>query len=121
MGFDVERAMSNVLGNMKSVVESCKVIGEPVVAGEKTIIPVTIVRLGFGMGGGSGTDKESGGGSGGGGGGGLCMTPCFLIVDAEGERIATLPSGSTGGITDVIGNLFGKSKSKLASKKASAD
>lgn len=112
MSFDIEKSMSNVLGNMKSVVESCKVIGEPVVAGEKTIIPVTVVRLGFGMGGGSGTDKESGGGSGGGGGGGLCMTPCFLIVDKDGERIATLPSGSTGGITDVISNLLGKSKRK---------
>jgi uncharacterized spore protein YtfJ len=110
MSFDIEKSMTNVLGNMKSVVESCKVIGEPVVAGEKTIIPVTIVRLGFGMGAGSGSEKETGGGSGGGGGGGLTMTPCFLIVDKDGERIATLPSGSTGGITEVISNLFNRAK-----------
>ena len=42
------------------------VFGEPVLAGDTTVIPVAEVRVGFGFGGGSGRGPDEEGGSGGG-------------------------------------------------------
>jgi uncharacterized spore protein YtfJ len=78
--------------------ESVKVIGDPVEAAGKIVIPAVVARVGFGAGGGFGHPRagEEGPGTGGGagGGGGITMTPVFLIVDAAGERILTVPDAS---------------------------
>ncbi|GAA4467631.1 hypothetical protein GCM10023189_51660 [Nibrella saemangeumensis] len=80
-----------------------KVYGEPIVAGQKTIIPVAKVTLGFGGGYGEGragrkgasteTD-ESGKGEGGGVGGGLIVQPQGIIeVTPDQTRYIPLRSG----------------------------
>jgi uncharacterized spore protein YtfJ len=73
-----------------------QVIGEPVNIEGKVIIPAVVARVGFGAGGGGGTspaedEAERAEGSGGGGGGAAVMTPVFLIVDDDGERLLTVP------------------------------
>ena len=67
--------------------------GDPVQAGERTIIPVARVRLsggwGFGRG---GPGAEAGAGSGGGGGGHLDATPIgFIEVGPTGSRYQEIP------------------------------
>ncbi len=60
--------------------------GEPVTAGERTVVPVARVRVsgGYGWGSGSGDDGD---GSGGGGGGHLDATPIgFIELDDAGAR-----------------------------------
>ena len=90
--FDVGETVGDIVGGLVKVVESVKVIGEPIEAAGKVIIPAVLTRVGFGAGGGSGTapahaqeeGEEEGGaasGSGGGGGGGLMLTPIFLVVE----------------------------------------
>ncbi len=93
-GFDTERLLDSIAGSMASLSESINVIGEPLEAAGKVIIPAVNVRVGFGAGGGSGTTSTTDQDSpqeGGGGGGGMTLTPLFLVVDAEGERILTVP------------------------------
>lgn len=97
--FDLAVVLEQVSGSLTKFSESLNVIGEPIQVGEKIVIPAVVARAGFGAGGGSGTcpSKEgepSAGGSGGGGGGGVLLTPIFLVVDSEGERLLTVPGAA---------------------------
>ncbi len=97
--FDPAVVLEQVSGSLTKFSESLNVIGEPIQVGEKIVIPAVVARAGFGAGGGSGTcpSKEgepAPGGSGGGGGGGVLLTPIFLVVDSEGERLLTVPGAA---------------------------
>jgi len=60
------------------------VFGEPVTAGDRTVIPVARVAFGMGGGGGQRGDSETGGG---GGGGGAVAVPAGVVeVSAAGTR-----------------------------------
>ena len=94
--FDAASFMKDVVSGLGALTESVKVIGEPVSIEGKVIIPAVVARVGFGAGGGSGTsageaEGEEDSGSGGGGAGAAVMTPVFLVVDDEGERLLTVP------------------------------
>jgi uncharacterized spore protein YtfJ len=125
MAFDFGEVLGNVVEGLMKTTEAIQVIGEPVQAGDKLIIPAVVARIGFGAGGGSGKsdgdedeEAQEGGavreanrpaagannseagvsgrrggesGAGGGGGGGVALTPVFLIVDEDGERLLTVP------------------------------
>jgi len=94
--FNVSDMLKDVANSVMQAANTAQVIGEPVVAGDKTIIPAVVTRVAFGAGGGAGTNKEAeetNEGAGGGGGGGVMLTPVFLIVDAEGEGLLTVPGG----------------------------
>jgi len=111
--FDVSGFMKDVVGGLMTVTDSVKIIGEPVTVGDKVVIPAVVAKVGFGAGGGTGTagpDDEGaqGQGSGGGGGGGVVMTPVFLIVDGDGERLMTVP-----GPFDAASSMFEKAKGAL--------
>jgi uncharacterized spore protein YtfJ len=96
--FDIGSFMKDIVSGLSTLTESVQVIGEPVEVGGKVVIPAVVTRMGFGAGGGSGSspaetdqpgERESG--SGGGGGGGMTMTPVFLVVDDDGERLLSVP------------------------------
>ncbi len=93
--------VTSIMDGMAKFAENVKVVSDPVQVGDKVIIPAVIVRMGFGAGGGSGKPPKeqsegAGEGSGAGGGGGLFLTPVFLIVDGEGERLLTIPGSGSG-------------------------
>lgn len=94
--FNVGSFMKDVVSGLATLTESVRVIGEPVSIEGKVIIPAVVARVGFGAGGGSGSSSaqsegEVDEGTGGGGGGLAMMTPVFLVVDDEGERLLTVP------------------------------
>jgi uncharacterized spore protein YtfJ len=63
------------------------VFGEPVIAGDKTILPVARVAYGFGAGGGAGGAGEKNKGEGGGGGGGVRINPAgVFVIDPAGNQ-----------------------------------
>jgi uncharacterized spore protein YtfJ len=93
--FDIGGFMKDVVSGLATLTETVQVIGQPVEVGGKIVIPAVVTRMAFGAGGGGGStpadqpgERESG--SGGGGGGGVQMTPVFLVVDDEGERLLTV-------------------------------
>ena len=83
----VSELMAETIEKIKEAVDANTVVGEPIVAGEITLIPVSKISLGFGTGGsemGGKTPKVMGENPfGGGGGAGLKVTPvCFLVINA---------------------------------------
>ncbi len=81
----VNALMENTLQRMKEMVDVSTIIGEPMVTGNTTLIPVSKVQYGFTSG---GTDLPSKQGSelfGGAGGGGVSITPIAFIVVENGK------------------------------------
>lgn len=108
-GFDTGAVLDRIAESVGKLAESVKIIGEPLTAGEKLIIPAVMARVGYGAGGGSGAQAgEEGGGNG--GGGFVSLTPVFFVVDAQGERIHTVPSGAETMISaaEKLKDAFGK-------------
>lgn len=87
MSQNLPNMLQDTISKIREMVDVNNVIGEPIVVGDVTIIPVSKVSVGFG-GGGSDYVKNVGSGEpfGGGVGGGVKVTPiCFLIVNKEGN------------------------------------
>lgn len=85
--------LSAIVGEIKAIAKSETVIGEPITLGDKTVVPMVKISVGFGAGGGEGTEQEKRSGFGGGGGGGVMIEPAaFLVID--GDKISLLPAKS---------------------------
>jgi uncharacterized spore protein YtfJ len=79
---DVEALVSQ----LTNMVTSKTIVGDPIVSGNSTIIPVLTASFGFGTGGGEGTDPSHGVGKGVGGGAGVKLAPTALIV-VQGDEV----------------------------------
>ena len=82
MSQNLPNMLQDTISKIREMVDVNNVIGEPIVVGDITIIPVSKVSVGFG-GGGSDYVKNVGSGEpfGGGVGGGVKVNPiCFLII-----------------------------------------
>jgi uncharacterized spore protein YtfJ len=75
--------IKTALDQMQYIAKTETVIGEPIVAGDVTLIPVSRISIGFAAGG-AGKDDKSG--SGAGTGGGINVTPVAVIV-VTGEKV----------------------------------
>ena len=84
----VEALIERVLGELHTIVQTRTVVGEPLTAGDVTLIPVSRISLGFGAGGGSEVRGQSGTGT----GGGASVEPiAFVVIDARGRvQVLTL-------------------------------
>ena len=83
--------LENTIAKIREMVDVNSVVGEPIVVGETTIIPVSKVSVGFG---GGGSDFTKGSDAfGGGAGGGVKVQPiCFLVVNKDGNvRMMPVP------------------------------
>lgn len=90
-------AIRQALSDVQSMADAKTVIGDPIVVGDITLIPVSKVSIGVGIGGGTyGKTTPNGAG---GGGTGLTVTPvAFLVVTASGEtRLLNVGSEYAGG------------------------
>lgn len=79
---DVEALVSH----LENLISTKTIIGEPITAGDVTVIPVVTATMGFGVGsgeGGGGKDGTQGGGAA--GGAGATVTPTAMVVIHEGE------------------------------------
>jgi len=72
----IEDLIRTMMKEFREIVKTETVIGEPVVAGDVIIVPVSKISFGFGAGGGKGT-KDGGSGT---GGGGSVQPVAFIII-----------------------------------------
>ena len=85
---DVQQLLQNMAERVSASASVKNVYGEPVVSGNRTVIPAAEVRYGFGGGGGSKSDTEGGSG----GGGRVFARPCgALEITPEGTRFIVFP------------------------------
>lgn len=92
----VENLVRTTLGEVEKVLSTKTVVGEPITAGEITLVPLISAGFGFGAGGGEGKGeaKQKGEGSGGGTGGGAFVKPvAVVIIDKQGVRIEPIMGG----------------------------
>ena len=93
----LESLMDSTLKNIKNMVDVNTIIGEPIKAGEVTIIPVSRVAFGFGSGGSSFGAKPQKGDEnfGGGAGGGVSISPvAFLVVSGGSVKMINVDQTS---------------------------
>ena len=77
------------------------VVGEPIVIGDVTLIPVINISFGLGTGSGDGTDEKGNKGVGGGGGVGAKATPTAVISIING-KVEVLPINQRGGLEKLL-------------------
>jgi sporulation protein YtfJ len=110
--------LDTLMKNLKELVTTKSVVGEPIQAGDATIIPIMKVALGFGAGGGTTSEKTQT--RGGGGGGGVSITPVgFLVLEGGNARMITPGQANKwDGIVDAIPDLVDKFTQFRAKSKA---
>ena len=74
--------IKTALDQMQYIAKTETVVGEPIVAGNVTLIPVSRISVGFAAGG-AGRDEKNANGSG--TGGGITITPVAFIAVSEGK------------------------------------
>lgn len=115
--------MATTIQKVRDLVDANTIIGEPIVAGDVTLIPVSKLSFGFGTGGSEFATKQQlpdkDNAFGGGGGAGVKITPvAFLVVSGESVKLLTMaaPVDNTmdrvvdmvPGLVDKITELFEK-------------
>lgn len=98
---DASTLLKGTVDELGRALAANQVIGEPMVFGDITVIPLMSVGLGFGAGGGGGGGSDSKGqdgeGGGGGGVGGVGVKPiAVVIIDANGARLEAIPEPASG-------------------------
>jgi len=78
----VEETIKEIAGELERIATTKTVVGDPITAAGKTIIPVSKLTMGFGGAGGEGK-KETESGYGGGGGAGAKIEPVAFIMLSE--------------------------------------
>lgn len=115
MPSSVETLIERVMGELHRIVQTETVVGEPVKAGEVTLIPVSKISFGFGAGGG-----QEGKGQSGTGGGATVEPIAFVIIDAEGGvQILTLQDKEVGlgQLAQLVPDAIDKIKKFVGKKK----
>lgn len=120
---NIMELLQGIIGELRVIAKSETVVGQPVQAGDRTVIPVTRISVGFGAGGG---EDSPGGGKGprfgGGGGGGAVIDPvAFLVLDKDKVSLVTAKKkGSFEKIIEAAPDVLATIKS-LATKKDDKD
>lgn len=105
-----------VVSELREVARTESIVGEPITVGNKTLVPIVRISVGFGAGGGEGSDEKNRGGFGGGGGGGARVEPAaFIVIDEEGISLLPAKPGTIDSLIDAIPTAISKI-SKLAKK-----
>ena len=114
-----EDLLKTVLPELRQIAKGQTVVGDPIQAGESTVIPISKVSVGFGAGGG-GEEKT---GRGGGTGGGAMIEPIAMIVITDG-RVQLVPvtakDTTVGKIIDLVPEILDRVglKDKIHSEKS---
>jgi uncharacterized spore protein YtfJ len=107
----VSEILKDIVGELKGIASSQTVIGEPISIGDKTVIPLVKISVGFGAGGGQGESPGKGGGFGGGGGGAAKIEPsAFIIMDKDRISMLSAKPGKLDALVEAVPGLIGKIK-----------
>ncbi len=115
---ETQNLVKTTMEEIRGMLSAERVLGEPMVVGGNTIIPIVSVGFGFGVGGGTGkggrSDKETGEGRGEGTGGGGGINPvALIIVNEEGVRVEAI-KGAVSSLAESVSDLVVKVMEKRA-------
>lgn len=105
--------LKTITGEMQMSLSAKTVVGDPITAEGKTIVPLISVGMGFGAGTSVGTEASGGGG----GAGGLGLKPvAVIIIDQHGVRVERLESPKQS-LMEQIAEAVPRLAENLSSKK----
>lgn len=119
MGNQIREIVDSAVENLSRVAEANTILGDAIIAGGSTIIPISQLNFVFVAGGGEyGKDakikikQDENGYFAGGSGGGATLTPIgFLVISRDGVEIVNSPQESTlSKIVDVVAGLVNDKK-----------
>ncbi|MCQ2420896.1 MAG: GerW family sporulation protein [Clostridia bacterium] len=129
MNHPLSEMISSTMGKIKDMIDVNTVIGQPIVSGDVTIIPVTKVSIGYGSGGSDFATKNypanRDNAFGGGAGAGINITPVAFLIQ-RGENVRILPvaepaSTSVDRIIEMIPDLLDRAQAFVDEKKAAKE
>ena len=92
MSQNLPNMLQDTISKIREMMSVNDVVGEPIVVGDVTIIPISKVSVGFGGGGADHAKAANKDAFGGGVGGGVKVTPiCFLVVKDGNVRMMPVP------------------------------
>jgi uncharacterized spore protein YtfJ len=109
MANNVMEVITGIVGELKQIASAESIIGEAVTVGNKTVVPIVKISVGFGAGGGEGEKEKTVGGFGAGGGGGCIVEPAaFIIMDETGISLLPAKPGKIDSIVEAIPGVVSK-------------
>jgi uncharacterized spore protein YtfJ len=111
--------MDALAAHLENLIQTKTIIGEPMMVGNVTLIPVVTASFGFGLGDGEGTEPSKGGGKGSGGGAGAKINPTALVA-IKGDDVQVFSLGEKNSmekLMELVPQLVTK-LSEMKSKKA---
>lgn len=107
---DLDQIAKSMLGEIERALDTKKVVGDPIVVGDTTVIPLVSLGLAFGGGVGEGNapgQREStaqGSGSGAGVGGGV-RPVAVIVITKDGVRLEPVKRGATPVLERVVDTI----------------
>lgn len=126
MSQNLPNMLEKAIEKVRSMVDSNSVVGEPIVAGDVTMIPISKISIGLGGGGGDiptktpGADVPFGGGM----GAGIKVTPiAFIVIKGDSVRmlpVAQAPSTTADRIVEMVPDVIDQISALLPKKQEEA-
>ena len=98
----INESLETLFSHLEKFLKTETVIGEPIVVGETTLIPIITVAFGCGGGGGGGKDEKGNDGMGTGVGVGAKISPDAVIVIKQ-DSVTMLPVKNRSNIEKLVG------------------
>lgn len=111
----MKESFDSLFGNLEKFIKTETVVGQPIVVGEVTLVPIISVMFGCGTGGGTGSDNKGMTGNGAGGGGGARISPNAILVIKK-DEVTMLPVKGKNNLDNLI-NMVPDIVSKINFKK----
>lgn len=111
----VKENLDSLFGSLEKFLKTETVVGEPIVVGEVTLVPIISVMFGCGTGSGTGNDNKGVNGTGSGGGGGARILPNAILVIKK-DEVTMLPIKENNNLDNLL-NMIPDIISKLNVKK----
>ncbi len=118
MPTNINEMLSSIIGELKHIAKTETIVGEPVSLGEKKVVPVSRISIGFAVGGGENESSTKTGGFGGGGGGGARVDPIgFIVIDKEDVSFLPVKPGKLESLIETVPGVIEKFKTRKDKKK----
>ena len=117
----IKENVDSLFSNLEKFLKTETVVGEPIVVGDTTLVPIISVAFGCGTGSGKGADKKEASGGGAGLGAAAKITPNAIVV-IKGDKVNLLPisgKNSLDNLIDLVPGIISKIKPKKAEKVSS--
>ena len=117
--FNIPENAEVLFTNLEKFLKTETVVGEAIIIGETTLIPLITVSFGCGTGGGTGNSTKDGEGSGGGLGAGARISPTAILVIKNGEATILPVKGKCNfeSLIEMVPGIVSKVSAKMADHK----